>query len=181
MEIPGIQCDKIYNKVLDNVIMILSPYLENIGFTDTPHETILINSNFNCGFYINREKLYNIIRSKYKLQCIYDPCSYPGIQCKYYYNPEEDNNTNGIILDDYKNNNKIVKVSFMIFRTGSILIVGKCDEDVLRIVYNYIVSMLTTEFQSINQNLIVNNDDIKPKKNKQKIRKKTIFIKSTTS
>ena len=44
-----------------------------------------------------------------------------------------------------------------------------------------IVSMLTTEFQSINQNLIVNNDDIKPKKNKQKIRKKTIFIKSTTS
>ena len=181
MEIPGIQSDKIYNKVLDNVIMILSPYLENIGFTDTPHETILINSNFNCGFYINREKLYNIIRSKYKLQCIYDPCSYPGIQCKYYYNPEEDNNTNGIILDDYKNNKKIVKVSFMIFRTGSILIVGKCDEDVLRIVYNYIVNMLTNEFQLVNQNLIMNNDDIKPKKNKQKIRKKTIFIENTKS
>ena len=50
-----------------------------------------------CLFGRGYEKLYNIIRSKYKLQCIYDPCSYPGIQCKYYYNPEGDNNTNGII------------------------------------------------------------------------------------
>ena len=69
----------------------------------------------------------------------------------------------------------------MIFRTGSILIVGKCDEDVLRLVYNYIVILLTNEFLAVNQSLIMNNDDVKPKKNKQKIRKKTIYIESTKS
>ena len=31
--------------------------------------------------------------------------------------------------------NKCVEISFMIFRTGSILIVGHCDENILNIVY----------------------------------------------
>ena len=31
-----------------------------------------------------------------------------------------------------------VKISFMIFRTGSVLIVGNCDENILNIIYNYL-------------------------------------------
>ena len=31
-----------------------------------------------------------ILKMKYNLQPIYDPCSYPGIQCKFYYNSKND-------------------------------------------------------------------------------------------
>ena len=59
----------------------------------------------------------------------------------------------------------------MIFRTGSILIVGKCDEDVLNIVYNYIKEILHDEYnnicvQNIDTNLLVTS---KIKKYKKKI------------
>jgi hypothetical protein len=50
-----------------------------------------INSNFDCGFYINRDKLHGILRSeKYGIESAYDPCSYPGVKCKFYYNNELD-------------------------------------------------------------------------------------------
>ncbi len=45
----------------------------------------------------------------------------------------------------------------MIFRTGSVLIVGKCEEYILYQVYNYIKNILTIEYHNIN----VNNTDIK--------------------
>ena len=37
----------------------------------------------------------------------------------------------------------------MIFRTGSILIVGKCDEKILNNIYNYLVTLLTNEYHAI--------------------------------
>jgi hypothetical protein len=58
------------------------------ALTKIVYFAFLINSNFNCGFFINREALYDILKFKYNLQSIYDPCSYPGIQCKFYYNPD---------------------------------------------------------------------------------------------
>ena len=43
----------------------------------------------------------------------------------------------------------MLKISYMIFRTGSILIVGKCSEDVLRIVYEYVKNILMSEYEEI--------------------------------
>jgi hypothetical protein len=37
----------------------------------------------------------------------------------------------------------------MIFRTGSILIVGKCDEITLNVVYEYIKNILSLEYENI--------------------------------
>jgi hypothetical protein len=41
------------------------------------------------------------------------------------------------------------EVSFMIFRTGSILIVGKCNEEILMVIYRFICSILTKEYSAI--------------------------------
>jgi hypothetical protein len=82
------------------------------------------------------------------------------------------------ISKEDKDNNKykkIVEVSFMIFRTGSILIVGMCDEKVLYSIYEYLKVLLRKEFHKINQK--VNPNEIKVDKNKKKkIRHKTIQI-----
>ena len=136
--------------------------------------TILINSNFNCGFYINREIIYDILKFKYNIQCLYDPCSYPGVQCKFYYNPDKEVQNGSKISEEekalYKN---IVGVSFMIFRTGSILIVGMCDDEVLHIIYEFLKELLITEYSKINQ---INSCPHTLKDKKKKIRRKNISV-----
>ena len=176
LEIPGIQTDYIYEQVLLNILKTIQPFVEaNLEYKQTS-DTVLINSNFNCGYYINREILFDILKYKYNIQCIYDPCSYPGVQCKFYYNPEISVQTGSQISEEDRNKfNNIITVSFMIFRTGSILIVGMCDEDVLYSIYDFLKTMLTTEYHKISQKNVT-NELISSKDKKKKIRRKTINV-----
>ena len=186
LEIPGIQNDKMMYIIITDIIDILRNIVnDSINYLENRIENILINSNFNCGFYINREKLFDILRYKYYINACYDPCSYPGIQCMYYY----DNNTNNdnVVTTEKKKITKILskqeikdsnifKISYMIFRTGSILIVGKCDDIMLMTVYNYIKEILYNEYDAI---VVKNNDPVVSKEKKSlKKKKKIIYITS---
>jgi TATA-box binding protein (TBP) (component of TFIID and TFIIIB) len=180
LEIPGIQNENTFQMILDEVIKILQPHIKNeLGYKNDTNETVLINSNFNCGFFINREALHDILKFKYNIQAIYDPCSYPGIQCKFYYNPDIGIQNGCQISEENKNLYKNIKeVSFMIFRTGSVLIVGKCDENILMIVYEFLKIILNNEYKNICQkysNGDENNSSIIKSKVK-KIRRKNITI-----
>jgi adenine-specific DNA glycosylase len=63
----------------------------------------------------------------------------------------------------------------MIFRTGSVLIVGMCEEAVLNVIYDFLTALLKTEFPKICQNVFgIKHTMLKDKK--KKIRKKTINI-----
>jgi len=176
MEIPGVQNDVIFQEVLNTIITTMQPFIEEPLSYNQKSDTVLINSNFNCGFFINREVLFDLMKYKYNIQCIYDPCSYPGIQCKFYYNNDLKEQTGSQISEENKKKYKnIVEVSFMIFRTGSILIVGMCDENVLYTIYEFLKKMLTIEFSKINQKIITaENTPIKDKKTK--VRRKSIFV-----
>ena len=185
LEIPGVQNDVSYDLILKEIQNILQPYFEEtLFYKENINETVLINSDFNCGFFINREALYDILRNKYNIQSIYDPCSYPGIQCKFYYNPDIGIQTGCQISEENEHlYNNIIKVSFMIFRTGSVLIVGKCDEKILMIIYNYLKHLLSNEYKSICQNnkLLENDKYSASKDKKKKIRRKNITIEIQTS
>jgi len=175
MEIPGVQNDAIYETVLSTILTTLQPHMkEQLGYLQKS-DTVLINSNFNCGYYISREILFDILKQKYNIQCIYDPCSYPGIQCKFYYNPNVQVQTGKqISAEDKGKYPNIVEVSFMIFRTGSILIVGMCDDNVLYVIYEFLKKILVDEYHKINQR-VVQKDTVDKTKDK-KIRKKNILI-----
>ena len=179
LEIPGVQNETIFQLLLDEVVKTLQPYLsDRLGYKPDTNETVLINSNFNCGFFINREALNDILKFKYNIQSMYDPCSYPGIQCKFYYNPDVDIQNGCQISEENKKLYKNVKeVSFMIFRTGSVLIVGKCDENVLIVIYDFLKIILNNEYINICQNYL-SCDSEKPslKEKTKKIRRKTIMI-----
>ena len=178
LEIPGARNNEILNLVVNKILGIIGNILTTkISIIQDKTENVLINSNFNCGFYINREALFNKLRYKYKIHACYDPCSYPGIQCVYYYD-----NLNKVSISktmNYKDCNKkdknIQKISYMIFRTGSILIVGKCSEEVLRIVYEYVKTLLITEYKEI---MTANIDRFEQKVNVSipKQRKKIIYL-----
>ena len=60
----------------------------------------------------------------------------------------------------------------MIFRTGSVLIVGNCTEKILRFVYDFIKNLLQNEFVEIRVPGVQETTKVK----KEKIRKKNISV-----
>jgi len=189
LEIPGVLNHDMLSIVKQMVLEILSPYTDSLlEFLEHDIENnVLINSNFNCGFYIDRDKLHNILRSsKYNIETAYDPCSYPGVKCKYYFNHEigfDITQQRGKLIhadrtmkmSELDNAIKYSEISFMMFRTGSCLIVGNCTERILRFVYNYIKQILHDEYF----NIAVTNMNAEIKIKKEKIRKKTITFTPT--
>ena len=176
LEMPGVQNDDMYQLVLNNIIIMLQPYYDvPLSYNETS-DTILINSNFNCGYFVNREILYDILRNKYNIHAIYDPCcSYPGIQCKMYYHKH-----NGLITKTESTtysktaDENITEISFMIFRTGSVLISGRCQEYMLNECYKHLRDIFIVECKHICQKIIVLGDLAKDKKKKP--RKKIMYI-----
>lgn len=180
LEIPGILNSTLLDIVKDMILHILQPHLtKNIEFIESDNdENVLINSNFNCGYFINRDKLYSVLRSeKYKIETAYDPCSYPGVKSKFYFNNDIgfDNllKQKGIIEDktmkmsELNDNKKYTEVSFMIFRTGSCLIVGNCSEKILLYVYEFIKIILKNEYHNIsvmNEKHVIKNKNLKTRK-----------------
>jgi len=189
LEIPGILNTRLLDIVKEMILNVLQPHTEiKLDFLENSSEdNVLINSNFNCGFYINREKLYAILRSdKYGIETAYDPCSYPGVKCKFYFNHDlgfDTNVQNGKIsladramsMRELGENKKYTEVSFMIFRTGSCLIVGNCSEKVLTYIFEFIRKILQTEYQ----NIYTTTEEVVIKNKKIKMRKKKINISQT--
>ena len=156
IEIPGIKNDYLMNIVLGEIDALFNGELGlNNPIKHDTFTTVLINSNFNCGYYVNREKLVDILKGKYCLSTSYDPCSYPGIMSKFYYNKDietiESINVNYVNQAHTEESNVL---SFMIFRTGSILIVGKCNEAILYKIYDFIKNILATEYANVHQSIV---------------------------
>jgi hypothetical protein len=60
--------------------------------------------------------------------------------------------------DDSK---KYIEISFMVFRTGSVLIVGKCEDYVLHDIYAFIKELLRVEFTNVGSHIINHEDAVK--------------------
>ena len=163
LELPGIRSDSELKLVYKKINTLLG-----LTVSDIPAETVLINSNFTSGYYIKRNNLYLLLKNEYNISAMYDPCSYPGIQCKLY-----------ITEDDQVHNHSTTGkyLSFMIFRTVRVLIVGKCNETILYNAYNFIVSILSNNYKTIidtNVNIPEKSPVVKKKK-----RRTIVFTNST--
>ena len=70
-------------------------------------------------------------------------------------------------LSDLFSSKKYTEVSFMIFRTGSCLVVGNCTERILRFVFDFIKQILIDEYENIkimNENPVIKNKNTKLRK-----------------
>jgi len=180
LEIPGIQSDDFLIMALDSLVEMLSPLCDKPLSYNEDIDTVLINSNFACNYYIDRDKLSTLLKYKYHLHVNYDPCSYPGIQVKFYYNGMKDVQ-DGVCACGKRcskkgsgsGENQCLEISFMVFRTGSVLIVGHCTIPILKVVYRFLKNILFVDHQEFRI------DTIKPPKKikkKRKMRKKTIIM-----
>lgn len=189
MEIPGILNDRLFVIVKNMILDVLQPHLPvQIEFVE--NETcngVLINSNFNCGYCINRDKLYSLLRSaRYGIETAYDPCSYPGVKCKFYFNNELSYDhavQYGKVADEDQKmkmsellaTKKYTEVSFMIFRTGNCLIVGNCCDQILQFIFEFICDVLMNEHATVS----TETEEIINKPKKHKIRKKMASMTQT--
>jgi len=189
LEIPGVLNTSLFDRVKIFILDTLRPYFEEpVAFKDIPSENVLINSNFECNYNVNRDALHSILQSeKYRIDTTYDACSYPGVKCKYYFcnkNGFDVEKQTGVILPEDNNltveelidSKKYTKVSFMIFRTGGCLIVGNCSEEILTFVYDFVKKLLKDEYSHIcmkTENLGI----VEPKKTK--LRKRKIMVSTT--
>jgi hypothetical protein len=188
LEIPGVINTELLDTVKTMVLDILTPHLiQPIAFVENEEDSnVLINSNFNCGFFINRDRLHSILRGeKYGIEAAYDPCSYPGVKCKFYFNNEIGFNSdiqNGKIQSGDRNmkmselidSKKYTEVSFMIFRTGSGLIVGNCSDKILFHIFDFIKNILMNEYE----NVCVTNEVPVIKDKSRKIKKRIAVVTS---
>lgn len=176
MEIPGVPKDDLLELVLTKVVTLLNSIIKDgdINIKQNTFETVLINSNFNCGFNINRELLVDIMKYEYKLCVSFDPCSYPGIMCKFYYYKNKSSDLQDGRLYKSEEESDAICISFMIFRTGSVLIVGKCDtEKTIYHIYNFIKNIFIKHYYRIYANTIGDGKKIITKR--KKIKRKQII------
>jgi len=146
---------------------------------------VLINSNFNCGFYIDQMKLIEILQEKYKLEPTYNKSNYPGVKCKFYLNNDlpldislqtgriEDKDKN-MKVHELKSDTKYTKITFVIFRTGNNLILGNFSKKILLFIFDFVKNILMSEYENIRT---LQDDTSSVKKQKKiKPRKKKIYF-----
>jgi len=181
LEIPGIQSDDFLILALDALTAMLTLIcLKPVTYKEGDIKTVLINSNFTCNYYIDRDKLSRVLKYKHCLHVNYDPCSYPGIQIKFYYNSM--NKVHNGVCSCAKRcskkgsgtgENQCKEVSFMVFRTGSVLIVGNCSVPILHIVYRFLKTILMEDHKDFRIDMI---KPLKKVLKKKKLRKKMIIM-----
>ena len=136
----------------NNIINILIPYLkkldikssdkifdtdEEIQYSDT--KTVLINSDFDVGFKVKRDVLHREIIN-YGMFSSYEPCIYPGVNIKYYYNSSKTGicTCSGICNGKGDGINTCKKVTIAVFNSGKIIITGANSCDQLLTAYKFI-------------------------------------------
>lgn len=96
----------------------------------------LINSNFDIGYKVNREELYQMFL-KQKVECRYEPILHACVNIKYYYKGKKGK----------KDSNK--KISIFVFESGSVIITGACHQDHIKEAHEYICRILYDNYNKL--------------------------------
>jgi hypothetical protein len=200
LSLPGMLDDELLtnslaliDRVLGDASLIVHPERPRLAHIPGSISDVMVNSNFWCGFGLDRDKVVTLMREQCKLETSYDPSNYPGVICRFYEARGDKAGTappgvcpcakscSTIRIGDKRKATKnkdsespdaCVKLTFMLFRTGSVLIVGRCDRVLLQKVHNHIARLLLS-----NRALIENGPGEKPttKRTEKKQRKRTIY------
>lgn len=149
------------NRVLGEASLRMSPEKPPLQYRPGSVTDVMVNSNFWCGFGLDRDKVVDMMINKYQLETTYDPSKYPGVVCRYY--TRDDCDTCGVCpcnppcstleigngkgrkraaaVGDHK---PCLPMTFMMFRTGSVLIVGRCGDELLSRVHKFVATVLLT-------------------------------------
>lgn len=124
------------NKIVDR------PFVDDYDALDIERlkniKIAMINSNFNIGFSIDREKLYRLLIHK-NVRCSYDPIIHACVNIKYEF--------------DYKK-----KISIFVFEKGTVIITGVNNCEQIQSAYDFIYSFLKKNYSYVSKTSAETND-----------------------
>jgi len=133
---------------LEEVNKLSEEYKKEIFEVSNPKftwiKTVLINSDFDLHYKVDREALHrSIIDEGYYSS--FEPCIYPGVNIKYYYNKFKENN--GIcdcekMCNGKGKDNTCKKITIAVFNSGKIIITGGNSIEHIEIAYNFIYNFI---------------------------------------
>ena len=133
---------------LEEVNKLSEEYKKEIYEVSNPKftwiKTVLINSDFDLHYKVDREALHrSIIDEGYYSS--FEPCIYPGVNIKYYYNKFKENN--GIcdcekMCNGKGKDNTCKKITVAVFNSGKIIITGGNSMEHIEIAYNFIYNFI---------------------------------------
>lgn len=137
-----IEIIKNIHNLYDNTLLKSIEDVKNINY-----RVRLINSDFkveNCE--IRLDYLYNIVTSKYKIICSYEPCIYPGAKIEYYYP-----NNGYCKCKTFCNGKSDVckKITIAVFQSGCVIITGANKMEHINIAYDFICKILKDNLDKI--------------------------------
>ena len=142
------QGEKIIKIFLEEVNKLSEEYKKEIFEVSNPKftwiKTVLINSDFDLHYKVDREALHrSIIDEGYYSS--FEPCIYPGVNIKYYYNKFKENN--GIcdcekMCNGKGKDNTCKKITIAVFNSGKIIITGGNSIEHIEIAYNFIYNFI---------------------------------------
>tara|TARA_B100001057_G_C22830490_1_gene943217 strand:+ start:399 stop:1622 length:1224 start_codon:yes stop_codon:yes gene_type:complete len=149
------------------------------------YKIVLINSDYFVGFEIRRDELHKILIDKYGIYSSYEPCIYPGVNSKYYWNKDyKDSKFQGKCFctencsgkGNGEGNGKCKKITISIFQSGSVIITGARNMEQIVDAYNFINKVFEENYDSIKKVIphFLEKEESKPS---QSSKKKTIKIK----
>ena len=108
------------------------------------YKIALINSDYDCGFCIQRDVLYDLVLNDMKLSVTYEPENYPGVKIQYFWNDTKTGICNCKVKCIGKGNNEMncKKVTISVFQSGKIIITGAKSLDKLHDAYHFANSIL---------------------------------------
>lgn len=133
-------------------------YLEPENIEIIKYDITMINSDFKLNFNVDRDKLYELIRSDIKMRCVFDDSIYPGVKIYYYWNLFNKDN-NGICQCSNKKkcngkgnglgDNKCKKVTVVVFQSGSVMITGANSDHQIQHVHKDILKIINDNYTKI--------------------------------
>jgi TATA-box binding protein (TBP) (component of TFIID and TFIIIB) len=153
------------------------------------YKIVLINSDYDIGYEIKRSELHQILVNEYDIYSSYEPCIYPGVNSKYFWNKTYKNKS--LYPNDGKcycdkictgkgkgiGNGQCKKVTISAFQSGSIIITGANSIEQITDCYNFISRILSNHHDLLKKDNPLNLESSNTKKKLNKIKNNIIYIK----
>jgi len=144
------------------------------------YKIVLINSDYDIGYEIKRSELHQLLVNDYEIYSSYEPCIYPGVNSKFFWNKMYKNNTlynypgkchcNSVCNGKGTGNgeSECKKVTISVFQSGSIIITGANSVEQIIDCYDFISGIFKKHGDLLRKENPLNIDSSQTKKNKQK-------------
>lgn len=126
-------------------------------------EIVLINSDYSARFKIKRDKLHEVLINHYNIYSSYEPCIYPGVNSKYYWNEDYKNYSNkGVCYCTKqcngkgmgKGNGNCKKITISTFQSGNVIITGARTFEQINCAYIFINDVFKNNYDYIKRKSI---------------------------